>query len=220
LIFTRKGLHIFLNMIDNSRTPGSAVGLLAAVLTMTLTSAARAEEQQQIPRYAPNGDLLLPTGFETWVFIGSNLGMAYRQGLPTMTAQEAARSARSAFHNVYINPEAYAYFRATRKFPESTILVMENFAASDKEPSDVLASGVFNGDRVGLEVAVKNSSRPDGRTTPWAYHVFTDGADGSQVQPSARPFPDQVCEACHRQHAGMDNVWVQFYPTLRRLIGR
>jgi hypothetical protein len=36
------------------------------------------------------------------------------------------------------------------------------------------ASGVFNGRRVGLEVAVTNTSRPDGNATPWAYCNFRD----------------------------------------------
>ena len=170
------------------------------------------------PQYAPNGELLAPAGFETWVFVGSNLGLAYKQGLPAMTASESARADQPRFHNVYINPEAYAQFLATRKFPEPTVLVMENFAAADKEPKGILANGAFNGERVGLEVAVKNSSRPDGQPAPWAYYVLTDPADPSKIKASASAFPDQACEACHRQHASMDNVWVQFYPTLRKLI--
>jgi hypothetical protein len=94
---------------------------------------------------------------------------------------------------------------------------MEIFVAADKEPKGILDSGVFNGARAGLEVAVKNSQRPDGSNTPWAYYSFTDGPDGSQVKPSAQPFPDAACQNCHKQHASMDNVWVQFYPTLRKL---
>ena len=78
-----------------------------------------------------------------------------------------------------------------------------------------LASGVFNGRRVGLEVAVKNASRPDGKTTPWAYYNFTDPSDRSKVLASATAFPDEVCANCHRRHASIDNVWVRFFPTLR-----
>jgi Cytochrome P460 len=170
------------------------------------------------PQYGPNGELLAPAGFESWVFVGSNLGMAYKQELATITQAEAARADQPRFHNVYLNPEAYAHFRATRQFPEPTILVMESFAAADKEPQGILSTGQYNGDRVGLEVAVKNSKRPDGSTTPWAYYVMTDPNDPSKVRPSAPAFPDQACYNCHRQHASMDNVWVQFYPTLRKLL--
>ena len=174
--------------------------------------------QQVVPRYNVAHELLPPADFETWVFVGSNLGMAYRQSLSAMTATEAARADEQRFHNIYINPEAYAHFLEKRGFPDPTILVMENFAAADKEPKGVLASGVFNGKRVGVEVAVKNSSRPDGSKTPWAYYVFTDPEDPSRVLPSAQAFPDNICESCHKQHASTDNVWVQFYPTLRKLL--
>jgi hypothetical protein len=169
------------------------------------------------PTYAPNGELLAPVGFETWVFVGSNLGLAYRQGQPAMTALEARRAEAPQFHNVYISPEAYAAFRATGEFPVPTVLVMEKFAAADKEPRGIVAGGVFNGDRVGVEVAVKNLPRPDHSMTAWAYYDLTDPSDPSKLRPSPA-FADADCESCHRQHASKDNVWVQFYPTLRKLI--
>jgi hypothetical protein len=81
--------------------------------------------------------------------------------------------------------------------------------------SKVLANGFFNGRRVGLEVAVKNTTRPDGKTTPWAYYNFTDQSDRAKVLASATAFPDAACANCHQRHASTDNVWVQFYPTLR-----
>jgi hypothetical protein len=55
------------------------------------------------------------------------------------------------------------------------------FRGCEKEPRSVLASGVFNGRRVGLEVAVTNTSRPDGNATPWACYNFTDPSDRSKV---------------------------------------
>jgi hypothetical protein len=93
---------------------------------------------------------------------------------------------------------------------------MDRFAAADEEPRGIVSEGVFNGEREGLEVAVKNLSRPDGKTTPWAYYDFTDASDPSKTRTSAPAFADERCESCHRQHASKDNVcWVQFYPVLR-----
>jgi cytochrome P460 len=113
------------------------------------------------------------------------------------------------FHNVYIDPSAYAHFLARKEFPDPTILVMELFAAEGRDPNGVVAAGVFNGRRLGAEVAVKNSRRPDNSSTLWAYYDFGAGADGSSAEAS----PDRECESCHRQHAGVqgikDNVWVQ-----------
>ncbi len=191
--------------------------VIAVSAWLTSTPQAQAPSNT-VPRYAPNGDLLAPDGFETWVFVGSNLGLAYKQNLPAMTALEAKRADVPQFHNVYINKEAYDRFVATGEFPIPTILVMQKFAAADKEPRGIVSAGVFNGDQVGLEVAVKNLPRPDGSTTAWAYYDLTDPTDPSKVRASASAFPDDMCESCHKQHASRDDVWVQFYPTLRKLI--
>jgi hypothetical protein len=134
-----------------------------------------------------------------------------------MTPAESARADAGEFHNVYINREAYERFRADGTFPEPTILVMERFAAADKEPRGVLTAGVYNGERLGLEVAVKNSSRPGGGK-PWAYYDFSGGPGPSGLKASAPAKPDDQCETCHKDNAGRDNVWVQFYPALRKFI--
>jgi Cytochrome P460 len=185
-----------------------------AMLSACIASISLAAAQTTIvPKYTPDGQLLAPVGYETWVFVGSNLGLAYQQA--ARTGREPAAPRPPQFHNVYINPEAYAHFRQTGEFPDPTILVMDRFAAADKEPRDIVTNGVFNGDRLGFEVAVKNLSRPDGRTTPWAYYDFTDRSDPTKSRASAPAFADEACESCHRQHASKDNVWVQFYPVLR-----
>jgi cytochrome P460 len=198
-----------------SRRYGLMIG--AAALCFAL-AAAPPKAQAQLadePRYTPSGELLLPNGFETWVFVGSNLGLSYTPDAAAAASAPPPRAARQQFHNVSINRAAYDYFLANDRFPERTVLVMQVFEAADKEPKGVLASGVFNGRRVGLEVAVKNASRPDGKTTPWAYYNFTDPSDRSKVLASAAAFPDAACANCHQRHASIDNVWVQFYPALR-----
>jgi hypothetical protein len=194
-------------------------GLVAGVTTLCFALAALGPAAQSQssddPQYAPGGDLLLPTGFETWVFVGSNLGLSYTPEAAAAASAAPPRAPRQQFHNVSINRAAYDYFLANGLFPEKTVLVMQLFEAADKEPKNVLANGFFNGRRVGLEVAVKNASRPDGKTTPWAYYNFTDQSDRAKVLASATAFPDAACANCHQRHASTDNVWVQFYPTLR-----
>jgi hypothetical protein len=83
------------------------------------------------PQYAGNGDLLFPQGFETWIFVGSNLGLSYRPDLPMTTAAESARASQQFFHNVYVKPEAYSYFLANKIFPDKTVLVMAVYEADD-----------------------------------------------------------------------------------------
>jgi hypothetical protein len=196
---------------------GLAIGATALCFTVAAPLLQAQVQLADEPRYAPSGDLLLPNGFETWVFVGSNLGLSYTPDAAAAASAPPPRAARQQFHNVSINKAAYDYFLANGRFPDRTVLVMQVFEAIDKEPKGVLASGVFNGRRVGLEVAVKNASRPDGNTTPWAYYNFTDPSDRSKVLGSAAAFPDEACANCHQRHASIDNVWVQFYPALRDL---
>src|SRR5215472_10916827 len=198
-----------------SRRCGLVVGATALCFALAASGPSAWSQSSGEPQYAPGGDLLLPNGFDTWVFVGSNLGLSYTPEAAAAAAAPPPRAPRQQFHNVSINKAAYDYFSANGRFPERTILVMQVFEAADKEPRSVLASGVFNGRRVGLEVAVKNTSRPDSNTTPWAYYNFTDSSDRSKVLASAAAFPDEVCANCHRLHASIDNVWVQFYPALR-----
>jgi hypothetical protein len=198
---------------------------LATVASVAFAAYAPPTEGQSgaRPQYTAEGLLRLPVGFESWVFVGSNLGMAYRRELPLTDAREAARSDQAQlFHNVYINPEAYAHFAATKEFPDPTILVMEIFIAADKQQQLVLSTGVFNGERVGLEVAVKDTRRPPVQPapppSPWNYYIFMDPNDKPPaLQTAVKPDPSGVCQACHKRHASKDNVWVQFYPTLRKL---
>jgi hypothetical protein len=206
-------------MVHIPRKLSRQCGLVAAATALCFALAASGlpaqSQNSDEPRYAPGGDLLLPNGFDTWVFVGSNLGLSYTPDAAAAAATPPPRAPRQEFHNVSVNKAAYDYFSANGRFPERTVLVMQVFEAADKEPRGVLASGVFNGPRVGLEVAVKNAARPDGKTTPWAYYNFTDPSDRSKVLASATAFPDEVCANCHQRHASIDNVWVQFYPALR-----
>ena len=197
-----------------SRRGSLVVGATAFCFVLAASGPSARSQSSEEPRHTPSGDLLLPNGFDTWVFVGSNLGLSYTPNAAAASAPPP-RAPSQQFHNVSINKAAYDYFSANGRFPERTVLVMQVFEAADKEPRGVLASGVFNGRRIGLEVAVKNATRPDGKATPWAYYNFTDPSDRSKVLASATAYPDEACANCHQRHASIDNVWVQFYPALR-----
>jgi hypothetical protein len=86
----------------------AALAGIATLASMTLTPEVRGQPSNTAPQYTPDGQLKVPQGFETWVFVGSNLGLAYKEELPVTTKVEAARANQQQFHNIYINPEAYA----------------------------------------------------------------------------------------------------------------
>jgi hypothetical protein len=196
--------------------------LLALALVVALYAAAAAGQAPHPrpaagPQYNDQGELKRPTDYRTWVFVGTSLGPRYRRDVAegTTRQEDAHKPAKLGdFHNVYIDPQAYAQYVKTGKFPEKTMLVLDIYKAEALGPKGIVAAGLFSGEQLGFEVAVKNSARPDGSKTDWAYYDFPPG------QPTAKAFPDKTCYACHRTHAADDKVWVQFYPILRPYMKR
>ena len=118
------------------------VTLLASVAW--LTGGAPVEAQTAtVPNYNAEGKLILPVGFEEWVFVGADPGVASTGSVREHRGRSCALYAAKIFHNIYINREAYDFFRANKEFPEPTLLVMEEFEANDKDPGNVLERGVF-----------------------------------------------------------------------------
>jgi hypothetical protein len=195
----------------------AALAAIAILASIAFAPSVRSQSSTT-PQYTPDKKLVTISGFETWVFVGSNLGLAYKEELPTTTARESAQADQQVFHNIYINPEAYAHFVKTQEFPDPTVLVMEIFTAADKEPKNVLSKGVYDGERIGLQFAVKDSHSPEPHGKNWAYYIAQNMFDPQHILHASSPaHPDKDCESCHEAH-NKDNVWVQFYPTLRKLL--
>jgi hypothetical protein len=159
--------------------------------------------QDAAPRYTGDKELVRPDAYPEWVFVGASLGMSYSEG------EAAAAPGPQRFHNVYIAPAAYREYKESGKFPEGTMLVMEIMTAASQV--SINRRGHFQDKAVGIEVAVKDSSRYD---ESWAYFNFIR-PDGSAA-PSAKAFKKESCWVCHDEHAATDNVFTQFYPMLRQ----
>ena len=169
---------------------------LAVFLIVVLAPAAGREE----PRFNAANELIRPSGYRQWVFVGSSLGMSYQEGQPRLDPK---------FHNIYLKPSVYQHFQKTGGFPEGTILVMEVATAASQ--SSINRHGQFQDRFVGIEAAVKDSARfPE----KWAYFSFI-GDDGKPKE-TAKAFPQDACWSCHNEHASTDNVFTQFYPVLRQ----
>jgi hypothetical protein len=67
-------VHIFGKL---SRRCGLVVGATTLCLALAAPAPSARSQSSDEPRYTPSGDLILPNGFETWVFVGSNLGLSY-----------------------------------------------------------------------------------------------------------------------------------------------
>lgn len=173
-------------------------GLVTALALLTFGALSQAAVPAD-PKYTPDGQLLRPEGVETWVFVGSTLALSYKDDSP-----------HDSLNNIYLMPEDYAVFKQTGKFPNGTILGMKVFSPETRDAEGIVNGGTFAGALEIVEFAVKDPDRPNATASPWAYYIFA--ANG---QPSAFPRPDVRCANCHRLNARTDNVWVQFYPTLR-----
>ena len=181
------------------------IGVLALALAAAWTvglSLIRAGDDPALktmapPRYAEDKQLVLPEGYHTWVFVGTSIGLSY--------SEQARGDGPGRFHHVYLQPEAYAHFKRTGQFPEKTMLVMEVHQPEQKV--SINQQGYFEGERVGLEVAIKDHNKFE---EGWAYFDFANGA-----KKQSKAFPKTACFSCHQQHGADDNVFTQFYPALR-----
>jgi hypothetical protein len=191
----------------------AAAALAIALLSAWSPAAREAPAAAGEPQYDGKGDLKRPPDFRKWFFVGASVGFRYRGDRPEAAPRETDQhkdAGRGDFHNVYIRPESYDQYLKTGEFPDLTVLVMDVYEAKERDRKDIVAKGLFPGDRRRFEVAVKNGRRPDGSKTDWAYYTFDP-----VTRPTAKAFADRACYDCHRKHANADNVWVQFYPVLR-----
>jgi hypothetical protein len=169
---------------------------LLAVMAI-LTAAAPPPAGMDLPSYTADGKLKRPAGFRNWVFAGASLGLSY--------AEVSNQAPPGRMHNVYLQPEAYQHYLKTGAFPEKTMFALVLYEPRQKE--SISKHGYFSGKLSAVEIAVKDSERFE---EGWAYFDF-----GAETKEAAEPFPKDRCFACHHQNGQVDNVFVQFYPTLR-----
>ncbi len=156
------------------------------------------------PRYENGTELVRPTDYRSWPFVGAGLGMTYDGERGT----QAGGADNPRFTHAFVNPTAYQHFMRTGSWPDGTLFMLE-FRASQSEGS-INRSGRFATELTFLEAEVKDSRFPDG----WAYFAF--GA-GDQLAAKAKPLDATAaasCVECHTEHGAVERTFVQFYPHL------
>lgn len=173
--------------------------LATTVIFIVLGAGALPAQQTQTkdpqPAYV-GGKLVRPENYREWVFLSSGLGMSYNP----------AAGGPELFTNVFVPPWAYRAFLTSGKWPEKTMLVLEERNSETK--GSINKAGHFQSDLKGLAMEVKDESRfPD----KWAYFSFS--ADAKSAQPMSGP--KDSCWTCHNDNAAVEHTFVQFYPTLK-----
>ena len=180
--------------------------LLASAAVWLLTAAFHATPLAQTlsdrPAYTADGKLQRPDGYREWVYLSSGIGMTYG---PTQPAAGQPRF----FTNVFVNPASYREFMKSGKWLEQTTLVLEIRRSAASASID--NGGQSQGDRVTIEVEVKDSARFKD-SGGWG---FFDFSGRPELQAAVAPLPTtQTCYSCHRTNTAVENTFVQFYPDL------
>ena len=171
---------------------------LGLILTIVAASAI-AEEYFTIN----DGQLDRPTGYREWVYVGTPV---------TPNDMNDGKAAFPEHHNVYIDPESWAYWKKSGEFREGTILMKELVSVGSK--AAVSGNGYFQGDFIGLEATIKSKKHFPDEPGNWAYYSFST-PDHKTLTPTATAFPAASCNACHSASAADDFVFTQYYPVLR-----
>src|SRR5205809_6690756 len=84
---------------------GVIAGIVGVIGVVAWQAVATSQQQEppddQLPRFAPGGQLLPRVGWEAWVMVGSSTGLSYAAAPPP-----AAGAAPGMFHNAYVQPWA------------------------------------------------------------------------------------------------------------------
>lgn len=174
----------------------SVLALLAPILAAPLLSAAADGDG---PVFTPSGDLVPPANYREWIFLSSGVDMSYTDR-PAMAGQ-------SMFDNVFVNPAAWATFKATGHWPDKTIFVLEARGADSK--GSINKAGHYQTQAVmATEVHVRDDARFRGG---WGFFALSGTAPAKMIGYQAQ------CYACHQAHGAVDTTFTQFYPTAKAI---
>src|SRR5450432_1573320 len=95
---------------------GLAASCLAALWVVGPVRGSEAAAVGDGPQYTSNGLLKRPADYREWIYLSSGLGMTY--GKP-------GSDDNPQFDNVFVNRAAYKNFKATGKWPDKTIFILE-----------------------------------------------------------------------------------------------
>ena len=161
-----------------------------------------------------DGSVNQPDNWRKWVFIGAPL---------TPNALNDGKAPFPEYHNVYVEPSAFAAYEKTGEWPEGTQIAKELTTVYENNNDEVGSSmevsgrGYQQGEFSGLELTVKDSKKFPDMPGGWAYFSF--GHQPEPYEATAKAFPVEACNACHAANAADDFVFTQFYPIARAAKG-
>jgi hypothetical protein len=163
------------------------------------TAQPAAADALQIAQLTAKGKLQKPANLDSWVFLGTSLGMGYNPG-----SFNAAHPGQ--FQVVLMEPSAYRYFVDHGSYAPGSMFLL-SFYNADTQKRSINQNGFTQADLTNYEIHLIDPTRgADGR----AFFVF--GAKDTEGDPLPA---GNNCVNCHTKHGAFQGTFAQFYPTLR-----
>ena len=176
--------------------------LMFSVLMLSVTIVNAGSKQKSYANFNKVGELLRPTGYREWIFIGTPL---------TPNDMNNGKAAFPEFHNVYIDPVSWAQWKKTGEFRDGAIVTKKLVSVGSKQTFS--GNGYFQGEYIGLEAMTKSKKRFPDAPGNWGFFRFTDEKNPELLK-TAKVQAIDSCATCHKS-AATDQVFSQHYPVLR-----
>ncbi len=183
--------------------PLSLLSVLLALQLLTLhvpgASAADAPAGAlRVAKFTSEGNLLKPADLQSWVFVGTSLGLGYN-------AEQFKPTPPGLFQVVQMEPTAFRYFMENGHFAPGSMMLL-SFYGTEARVSDSGTGYVQSGLKAQEIHLIDPARRADGG------HVFYGfQPDGNEGKPMA---PGNVCVRCHLEHGAFEGAFIQFYPVM------
>ncbi len=187
------------------------IGLGAIFFLIPLISLAVVERQGSFSPYVDDqGTISLPSDFRSsWLHLGT-----WAVTSQAATGPDKGRASHAnGLHEVYTQPDSLKAFKATGKWPDGAMLVLEVRPVQ----WDDLPTGhvMYAGDETEVSVMIKDgTNRFKGRPNwgdGWGWALFKAGTLQKNISIDYK----NSCLGCHEVAKESDFVFVQGYPTLR-----
>ena len=140
---------------------GGALAVAVAALGQQRPQPAPAAKPLQIARLTSDGKLQKPADLDSWIFLGTSLGMGYNPG-----SFNAAHPGQ--FQVVLMEPSAYRYFVEHRTYAPGSMFLL-SFYDSDQQQRSINQNGFTQADLTNFEIHLIDPTKgKDGR----AFYMF------------------------------------------------
>jgi hypothetical protein len=174
----------------------------AAVVALAQQTSPPAADALQIAQLTSKGKLQKPADLDSWVFLGTSLGMGYNPG--SFNADRPGQ-----FQVVLMEPNAYRHFVKNGSYAPGSMFLL-SFYNSDQQKRSINQNGFTQADLTNYEIHLIDPTRgEDGR----AFFVF----DPKDTEGDPLPAGNN-CVRCHVKHGAFQGTFAQFYPALRPMI--